>query len=177
MQAPTNEKLSPETWLSKLKDHFARYDGAIIAYSGGVDSALLAYVAHLALKNKMLAALADSPSLARREYQHALAFASKHDIPLQVINTQEMENPFYGANQGDRCYHCKKALFEKIEQLRRQPDNPLSNLSWPVFYGANLDDLGDYRPGIQAADEASILAPYVELKMDKNTIRNVCAYL
>ncbi len=177
MQAPANQKLSPETWLSKLKDHFARYDGAIIAYSGGVDSALLTYVAHQALGSKMLAALADSPSLARREYKHALAFASKHDIPLQVINTQEMENPFYGANQGDRCYHCKKALFEKIEQLRRQPGNPLSNLSWPVFYGANLDDLGDYRPGIQAADEAAILAPYVELKMDKNIIRSICATL
>lgn len=169
--------MSPETWLSKLKDHFARYDGAIIAYSGGVDSALLAYVAHLALKNNMLAALADSPSLARREYRHALAFAAEHEISLQIIDTQEMNNPFYGANQGDRCYHCKKALFERIEELRGRAGNPFSNLTWPVFYGVNLDDLGDYRPGIQAADEAAILAPYVELKMDKNTIRNVCAYL
>ena len=177
MQAPANQKLSPQTWLAKLKDHFAGYEGAIIAYSGGVDSALLAYVAHLALGNNMLAVLADSPSLARREYRHALDFANGHGIPLHIIETQEMHNPFYGANQGDRCYHCKKALFEKIEQLRRQPGNPLSNLSWPVFYGVNLDDLGDYRPGIQAADEASILAPYVELKMDKKTIREVCVLL
>lgn len=177
MQASAKQKPSPETRLSKLKDHFARYDGAIIAYSGGVDSALLAFVAHQALGNKMLAALADSPSLARREYQHALAFASKHDIPLQVIDTHEMENPFYGANQGDRCYHCKKALFERIEELRQQTGNAFSDLSWPVFYGVNLDDLGDYRPGIQAADEASILAPYVELKMDKKAIRDVCSLL
>lgn len=177
MQAPAKKKLSPETWLTKLKDHFARYEGAIIAYSGGVDSALLAYVAHLALKKNMLAALADSPSLARREYRHALAFAAEHDIPLQIIDTQEIKNPFYGANQGDRCYHCKKALFERIEELRGQPNNPFSNLTWPVFYGVNLDDLGDYRPGIQAADEAAILAPYVELKMDKNVIRGVCASL
>jgi uncharacterized protein len=169
--------MSPETGLSKLKDHFGRYEGAIIAYSGGVDSALLAYVAHLALKENMLAVLADSPSLARREYRHALEFANDHGIALHIIETQEMQNPFYGANQGDRCYHCKKALFEKIEELRRQPGNPLSNLSWPVFYGANLDDLGDYRPGIQAAKEATILAPYVELKMDKNTIRSICAAL
>ena len=169
--------MSPEARLSKLKDHFARYDGAIIAYSGGVDSALLAFVAHQTLGNRMLAVLADSPSLARREYQHALAFASKHGIPLQVINTQEMENPFYGANQGDRCYHCKKALFQKIEELRQQTGNAFSNLSWSVFYGVNLDDLGDYRPGIQAADEASVLAPYIELKMDKKVIREVCALL
>lgn len=177
MQAPEKKKLSPEAWLTKLKDHFARYKGAIIAYSGGVDSALLAYVAHLALKNNMLAALADSPSLARREYRHALAFAKDHDIPLQIIDTREMENPLYGANQGDRCYHCKKALFERIEELREQPGSPFSGLSWPVFYGVNLDDLGDYRPGIHAADEAAILAPYVELKMDKAVIRRVCAAL
>ena len=169
--------MSPESWLTKLKNHFAQYEAASVAYSGGVDSALLAYVAHLALKNNMLAALADSPSLARREYQHALAFAAEHDIPLRIIDTQEMKNPFYGANQGDRCYHCKKALFERIEEMRQRPGNSFSNLSWPVFYGANLDDLGDYRPGIRAAHEAAILAPYVELKMDKNTIRAVCAFL
>ena len=169
--------MPPENWLIKLKDHFARYEGAIIAYSGGVDSALLAYVAHLALNKNMLAVLADSPSLARREFRHAQAFAREHDIPLQIIDTREMENPLYGANQGDRCYHCKKALFARIEELRSQPGNPFSGLSWPVFYGVNLDDLGDYRPGIQAADEAAILAPYVELKMDKAEIRSVCAAL
>ena len=169
--------MSPETWLSKIKDHFGRYEGAIIAYSGGVDSALLAYVAHQALRENMLAVLADSPSLARREYRHALDFANEHDIPLYIIETQEMQNPFYGANQGDRCYHCKKALFQRIEELRELPGNPLCNLSWPVFYGANLDDLGDYRPGIQAADESAIRAPYVELKIGKNQIRSICASL
>ena len=169
--------MSPETGLTKLKDYFAGYEGAIIAYSGGVDSALLAYTAHLVLRKNVLAILADSPSLARREYRHALDFVNNHDIPLHIVETQEVQNPFYGANQGDRCYHCKKALFEKIEELRRQPDNPLSNLSWPVFYGANLDDLGDYRPGIQAADESAIMAPYVELKIDKNLIRSICTTL
>ena len=167
------KNLPPETWTKKLKSFFSRYEGAIIAYSGGVDSALLAYIAHLTLGKNMLAALADSPSLSRREYRHALAFAQTHGIPLQVIHTQEMQSPFYAANQGDRCYHCKKALFEEIAEMRGQPGNPLSESSWPVFYGANLDDLGDYRPGIQAADEASILAPYVDLKMDKTAIRRL----
>jgi len=176
MQRRKQQNGSPETWATKLKAYFARYEGAIIAYSGGVDSALLAYVAHLAFGNNMLAAMADSPSLSRREYRHALNFAQTHKIPLQIIQTQEMQNPFYAANQGDRCYHCKKALFEKINELRNQPGNPLSDSPWPIFYGANLDDLGDYRPGIQAADEASILAPYVELKMDKTAIREVCDF-
>ena len=176
MHEMTHNQLPPETWTQKLKAYFSRYEGAIIAYSGGVDSALLAYVAHLALGKKMLAALADSPSLSRREYRHALAFTEEHGIPLQIIHTQEMQNPYYAANQGDRCYHCKKALFEKIAEMRRQPGNPISDSPWPVFYGANLDDLGDYRPGMQAANEAAIQAPYVDLKMDKAAIRNVCSF-
>ena len=106
------KNLTPEDWASKLKAYFSGFEGAIIAYSGGVDSALLAYVAHLTLGNNMLAALADSPSLSRREYRHALAFATEHDIPLQIIDTCEMQNPFYAANQGDRCYHCKKRCLK-----------------------------------------------------------------
>jgi len=170
------KNLSAAAWAAKLKTYFSGHEGAVIAYSGGVDSALLAYVAHLALGNKMLAALADSPSLSRKEYRHAVAFAKNHEIPLQIINTREMQNPYYAANRGDRCYHCKKALFERIDELRLQPDNPFSQLPWPIFYGVNLDDLGDYRPGMQAADEAAILAPYLELKMDKNVIRRVCNF-
>jgi uncharacterized protein len=176
VQEIKEQKGSPETWATKLKTYFAGYGGAIIAYSGGVDSALLAYVAHMALGKNMLAAVADSPSLSRGEYRHAVAFAKDHDIPLQIIDTREMQNPFYAANQGDRCYHCKKALFERIDELRIQPGNPFSNSPWPIFYGVNLDDLGDYRPGMQAADEAAILAPYLELKMDKTAIRTVCNF-
>ncbi|MDH3798199.1 MAG: ATP-dependent sacrificial sulfur transferase LarE [Desulfobacterales bacterium] len=176
MQETEKQNLAPEAWAAKLKAYFSGHEGAIIAYSGGVDSALLAYVAHLTLGDNMLAALADSPSLSRREYRHAVAFARAHDIPLEIIDTREMQNPFYAANQGDRCYHCKKALFERIEELRMQPGNPFSNSSWPVFYGVNLDDLGDYRPGMQAADEAAIQPPYLELKMDKTAIRTVCNF-
>ena len=176
MQKSAEQNVSPEIWAMKLKTYFSRYKGAIVAYSGGVDSALLAYTAHRVLGKNMVAALADSPSLSRSEYRHALTFAQSHDIPLQIIHTQEMQNPFYASNRGDRCYHCKKALFEKIEALRLQPGNSFSNCPWPVFYGVNLDDLGDYRPGIQAADEASIRAPYIELKMDKAAIRSACAF-
>jgi len=176
MQQTARQNLSPEAWAAKLKAYFCTHEGAVIAYSGGVDSALLAYVARLALRNNMLAALADSPSLSRREYHHAVSFAKNHDIPLQIIDTREMQNPFYAANRGDRCYHCKKALFERINELRILPGNPFSKLPWPIFYGVNLDDLGDYRPGMQAAKEAAILAPYLELKMNKTVIRTVCNF-
>jgi uncharacterized protein len=165
-----------EICAGELEDYFSRHDGAIVAYSGGVDSALLAYVAHLALRNRMVAAIADSPSLARREYRFALNFAQEHGIPLRIVRTDEMQNPLYRANQGKRCYYCKKALFEKLEELRGQLEGALAESSWPIFYGVNQDDLGDYRPGIKAAREASILSPYIELGIDKSTIRALCAY-
>jgi uncharacterized protein len=167
-----NRKLN----AAKLDEYFKSRQRAIVAYSGGVDSALLAFAAHRALKDEMVAVLADSPSLARREYRNAINFAQTHLIPLQIIRTGEMQNPKYQANQADRCYYCKKALFEKIEGLRRQLQGASSVAPWPIFYGVNLDDLGDYRPGIQAAREASIQAPYVDLGFTKQTIREVCAF-
>jgi uncharacterized protein len=147
-----------------------------VAYSGGVDSALLAFAAHQALGNQMLAALADSPSLARKEYRLAVNFAQEHGIPLRIIRTSEMEDPRYLANPANRCYYCKKALFETIEELRQALSQPFDESGWPIFYGANIDDLGDFRPGMEAAREASIQAPYVELNFDKKTIRNICAH-
>jgi len=167
---------TPEILAQELEEYFTKYGNAIIAYSGGVDSALLAYAAHLAMGEKMVAALADSHSLARREYRFALNFTRDHGIPLKIVRTGEMEDPFYKANQGDRCYHCKKALFEKLRELRQQLEESLIETSWSIFYGVNMDDLGDHRPGIQAGREAEILTPYVELGIDKKMIRAVCAY-
>lgn len=160
----------------KLSDYFLNKKRAIIAYSGGVDSALLAYAAHLALENNMLATLADSPSLSRKEYRFAVNFAQEHGIPLQIIRTAEMENPRYLANPANRCYYCKKALFETIEELREALSRPSEESTWPIFYGANIDDLGDFRPGMQAAREASIQAPYIDLGFDKQNIRGICAH-
>lgn len=160
----------------KLNDYFSKFSGAIIAYSGGVDSALLAYAAHRAMGERMVAAMADSPSLARREYRAAVAFARVHAIPLQIVRTNEMKNPFYQANQGNRCYYCKKVLFEKLDELREQLENAKPQTSWPIFYGVNMDDLTDHRPGTQAAKEAAITAPYTDLGFDKHTIRSLCAY-
>jgi len=160
----------------KLEEYFKKQCQAIIAYSGGVDSALLSYAARQVLADQMVAVLADSPSLSRREYRFALNFAQTHSIPLQIIRTREMEDPNYQANQADRCYHCKKALFEKIETLCKQLQGSSGTAPWPVSYGVNMDDLSDYRPGIQAAREASIRAPYIELGFSKQIIRDICAY-
>jgi uncharacterized protein len=170
------QNVDPQLCAQKLDQYFKAQQHAIIAYSGGVDSALLAYAAHRALGNDMMAVLADSPSLARREYRFAVNFAQNHGMPLQIIRTREMENPKYQVNRSDRCYYCKKALFEKIEALREQLQGSSDMAPWPVSYGVNMDDLGDYRPGIQAASEASIQAPYVELEFTKQTIRSICAY-
>ncbi|MDX2499623.1 MAG: ATP-dependent sacrificial sulfur transferase LarE [Deltaproteobacteria bacterium] len=172
----TGQNVDPHLCAKKLDGYFKAQQHAIIAYSGGVDSALLAFAAHRALGDKMVAVLADSPSLARREYRYAVKFAQTHGMPLQLIRTREMENPKYQANHSDRCYYCKKALFEKIEDLREQLQGASTASAWPISYGVNMDDLGDYRPGIQAAGEASIQAPYVELEFTKNTIRSICAY-
>jgi len=176
MLEESNLQSDPEIAAGKLEDYFRRQRHAIVAYSGGVDSALLAYAAHRALGDDMVAVLADSPSLARREYRFAIDFAQTHGIPLQIIRTREMENPKYQVNHSDRCYYCKKALFEKIEALREQLQGSSAVAPWPVSYGVNLDDLGDYRPGIQAAGEASIQAPYVDLEFTKQTIRSICAH-
>ena len=166
----------PAICANNLVEFFKPQQHAIVAYSGGVDSALLAYAAHRALADDMVAVLADSASLSRREYRHAIDFAQSHGIPLQIIRTREIENPNYQVNRPDRCYYCKKALFEKIEALRRQLQDASNMEPWPVSYGVNVDDLGDYRPGIQAAREASIQAPYIELGFTKKTIREVCAH-
>ena len=157
-----------------LEKHILAMGPAVVAYSGGVDSALLAYVAHKVLGPKMLAVLADSTSLPRREYHHALDFAHGHGIPLRIVQTDEMSKEGYVANKGDRCYYCKQALFEKLadlqNELRLDPDKEKCDL-WPVIYGVNLDDLSDYRPGLKAAREATVLSPYVDLNINKEKIR------
>lgn len=170
-----HESMADMAHLAQELNHFfSNHSGAIIAYSGGVDSSLLAYAAHRALGDRMVAVLADSPSLSRREYREAIAFARNHGIPLQIVRTDEMKNPFYQANKGDRCYYCKKALFEKLDELRKKLESAKPEISWPIFYGVNQDDLSDHRPGTRAAREAAIIAPFTELAMDKRTIRSLC---
>ncbi|HUN88916.1 MAG TPA: ATP-dependent sacrificial sulfur transferase LarE, partial [Terriglobales bacterium] len=141
----------------------------LVAYSGGVDSAYLAWEAHRTLGNQMLAVIADSPSLARVHLQDAIAFAEEHQIPLHVIATAEMENPEYVRNDGQRCFHCKDELFTEMERFRDQRGYKT------IAYGVNVDDQGDHRPGQNAARQHHVAAPLLEAGLTKADIRQLAS--
>lgn len=139
----------------------------LIAYSGGVDSAYLAWSAHQVLGANMLAVIADSPSLARVQLQDALAFAQEQQIPLQIVQTQEMERPEYVRNDGMRCFHCKDELFNLMEQFAAEHGFAA------IAYGVNLDDQGDFRPGQKAASRHHVAAPLLQAGLSKAEIREL----
>ena len=139
----------------------------IVAYSGGVDSAFLAWMAHQALGGQMLAVIADSASLARTHLEDALAFAREHAMPVEVVETQELENPAYVRNDAMRCFHCKDELFTVLERYREARGFDA------IAYGVNADDEGDFRPGQQAARQHRVLAPLAEAGLTKAEIREL----
>ena len=159
MQLPEKSALLHETLRS--------LDSLLVAYSGGTDSAFLAYAAHLALGPRMLAVIADSPSLPRAELAAALAFTAQHSIPTETLLTAELDNPDYQRNDAQRCFHCKDELFTRMEARRQQ-----ANFAH-IAYGMNLDDRGDFRPGQQAAAMHHALAPLVTAQLTKAEIRTL----
>jgi uncharacterized protein len=137
----------------------------MVAYSGGVDSAFLAGTAHRVLGDNMLAVLADSASLARRDMEQACVFAQSLGMPLQVVETQELDKPEYARNDANRCFHCKDELFATMKTLG-------SRLGFAsIAYGMNADDTKDYRPGQRAAREHDVLAPLAEAGLTKLEVR------
>ena len=147
------------------------WESCVVAYSGGVDSAFLALAAKRALGDRALAVIADSPSLPRRELAEATALASRFQIPLRIVNTAEFANPDYTANPVNRCYFCKHELFSVLEQIAAQEGFQV------LAYGENASDLGDFRPGAQAAREFQVRAPLKELGFTKDDIRTLSAQL
>lgn len=139
----------------------------LVAYSGGTDSAFLAHAAHRVLGTHMLAVIADSASLPRKELAAAIAFAQLHSIPLEVLQTAELGKPEYVRNDANRCFHCKDELFQRMEQKREE----LGFLH--IAYGMNLDDKGEFRPGQQAAAMHRALAPLVTAELTKPEIRTL----
>ena len=139
----------------------------MIAYSGGADSAYLAYAAHRALGAGMLAVIADSPSLSRAHLRDAVEFAEAQGIPLRVVETNELEDPNYIRNDSSRCFHCKDELFAVMERA----GGPLGFST--VAYGMNADDVGEFRPGQRAAAEHRVLAPLAEAGLTKLEIREL----
>ncbi len=148
-----------------LQENLASVGSLLVAYSGGTDSAYLAYAAHRALGDRMLAVIADSPSLPRKELADAMAFAERHGIPVRVLQTNELEKPEYARNDAQRCFHCKSELFAQMEEAR-------ARLGFErLAYGMNLDDRGEFRPGQRAAELHGALAPLVDAGLSKQEIR------
>jgi len=137
----------------------------IVAYSGGIDSAYLGFVAHRALGDKMLAVIADSASLARSHYRDAVEFATLQRIPLQTVQTTELEHEAYAVNDANRCFHCKDELFTVLEKERSQLGFDA------VAYGLNADDRKDFRPGQRAAAAHHVAAPLAEAGLTKADVR------
>lgn len=143
----------------------AELPGVAVAFSGGIDSTVVAKAAALALGSRAIAVTADSPSVPRSELATAREVAAIIGIRHVVIVTEEFDNPDYLKNDGDRCYHCKSELYSRIEML-------LPELGVPVMAsGANLDDLGDYRPGLTAAAEHHVRHPLQEAGFTKADVR------
>ncbi|MEN6601388.1 MAG: ATP-dependent sacrificial sulfur transferase LarE, partial [Bryobacteraceae bacterium] len=139
----------------------------IVAYSGGTDSAYLAWAANQVLGENALAITADSPSIPASHKRAAEEFAQRFNIRHEYIETYEFENPDYARNEADRCFHCKDEMFTRLEQVGRE--RGISH----VIYGVNKDDLGDYRPGQNAAKIHQAKAPLVEAGLTKAEIREL----
>lgn len=150
-----------ERMLSSLR----HLDSLLVAFSGGADSAYLAWAASQALRQRALAVTALSPSFSEHDRREAAQFASANGLHHEFIATDEFENPLYIANNADRCYHCKDELFDKMESLARERGFAA------IAYGINADDTHEFRPGHRAAAEHKILTPLLEAGLSKSEIR------
>ena len=164
----TSKKLSFENKLENLKEFISNYTSAIIAYSGGIDSSLIAQLANNVLgKKNTLVVIAVSPSLNNKEFKLATNLAKMNDWNFKPIFTQEFSNDNYLKNDLSRCFYCKFELYEKLEKIFEEEEYQA------IFNGTNFDDLGDFRPGLDAAKKKNIVSPLVKCKINKNEVRQI----
>ena len=149
----------------------SKMDSVIVAFSGGVDSTLVAVAAHQILGQKALAVTAVSPALAQKELEETVRLAESFGFAHRIIHTNEMERDGYVANSPRRCYFCKTELYTQITNLANR-----ESYSW-VVNGANTDDIGDYRPGMEAATENKVRSPLVEAGLTKDDVRSIAKSL
>ncbi|MDB9346364.1 ATP-dependent sacrificial sulfur transferase LarE [Nodularia spumigena] len=157
--------------LEQLKVLFGEMEQALIAYSGGIDSTLVAKIAYDVLGDRALAVTAVSPSLLPEELEDAKIQAATMGIPHKIVQTHEMDNPNYTSNPVNRCYFCKSELHDTLKPLALQLGYPY------VVDGVNADDLHDYRPGIQAAQERGARSPLAEIGVTKAQVRQLSQQL
>lgn len=160
-----------QTKFDRLRELLRGYCSVLVAYSGGVDSAFLARVAHDTLGAKALSVIADTPSLPRRELADALRLGESFGFPIRVVKTDEFANSDYVANPPNRCYFCKHELFDKLVPVAQAEGIAV------IVYGENASDIGDFRPGAEAATKFQARAPLKEAGLTKADIRALSAAL
>jgi len=157
--------------ISKLEQWFAECESCVVAFSGGIDSSLVAFLARRFLgAENCLAVVGNSSSLKQRDFHGAREFAAKHDIPLEIVDTMEIDDPSYRVNPENRCYHCKSELFTQLETVRERTGFR------HILGGENLDDHSDYRPGLQAAAQFRVRGPLAECSINKDELRKIARH-